>query len=38
MLDEANSLHSNIKLVRQLGTAVSFLDVFVENKNGVLET
>ncbi len=38
MLDEANSLHPNIKLVRQLGTAVSFLDVFVENKNGVLET
>ena len=38
MLDEANNLHANIKLVRQLGTAVSFLDVFVQNKNGVLAT
>jgi hypothetical protein len=38
MLDEANALHPNIKLIRQLGTAASFLDVFVENKNGVLET
>jgi hypothetical protein len=38
MLDEANSLHPNIKIVRQLGTSVSFLDVFIENKNGVLAT
>jgi hypothetical protein len=38
MLDEANSLHPNIKLVRQLGTSVSFLDVFIENNNGVLAT
>jgi hypothetical protein len=38
MLDEANNLHPSIKLVRQLGTAVSFLDVFVENRNGVLAT
>ncbi len=37
-LDEANSLHPNIKLVRQLGTAISFLDVFIENKNGILQT
>jgi hypothetical protein len=38
MLDEANSIHPNIKLVRQIGTSVSFLDVFLENKNGVLAT
>ncbi len=38
MLDEANNLHSNIKLVRQIGTSVSFLDVFIENKNGTLIT
>jgi dsDNA-binding SOS-regulon protein len=38
MLDDANNLHPNIKLVRQLGTSVSFLDVFIENKNGVLTT
>jgi hypothetical protein len=38
MLDEANRLHPNIKLVRQLGTAVSFLDVFIKNKNGILAT
>jgi hypothetical protein len=38
MLDEANDSHPNIKLVRQLGTSVSFLDVFIENKNGVLAT
>jgi hypothetical protein len=38
MLDEANNLHPNIKLVRQFGTNVSFLDVFIENNNGVLAT
>jgi len=38
MLDEANNLHPNIKLVRQIGTSVSFLDLFIENKNGVLTT
>jgi len=38
MLDEANSFHPNIKLVRQIGTSVSFLDVFIENKNGILAT
>ncbi len=38
MLDEANNLHPNIKLVRQLGTTVSFLDVVLQNKNGVLAT
>jgi hypothetical protein len=38
MLDEANSFHPNIKLVRQVGTSVSFLDVCIENKNGILAT
>jgi response regulator of citrate/malate metabolism len=38
MLDEANQFHSNIKLLRQLGTSVSFLDVYIENKNGILAT
>ena len=38
MLDEANNYHSNIKLVRQIGTTVSFLDVLIENKNGILIT
>jgi hypothetical protein len=36
MLDEANSFHPNIKLVRQVGTSASFFDVFIENKNGIL--
>jgi hypothetical protein len=36
MLNEANNSHSNIKLVRQLGPTVSFLDLFVKNQNGVL--
>ena len=38
MLDEANSLHPNIKLVRQIGTTVSFLDLLVQNNDGVLTT
>ena len=38
MLDEANQYHPTIKLVRQIGTSVSFLDVWVENKNGILAT
>ena len=37
-LDEANQSHPNIKLVRQLGTSVSFLDVYIENQNGTLVT
>ncbi len=36
MLSEANNSHPNIKLVRQLGTTVSFLDAFLKNQNGVL--
>ncbi|CAF4160468.1 unnamed protein product [Rotaria sordida] len=38
MLDEANQFHPNIKLVRQIGTSILFLDVYIENKNGTLET
>jgi hypothetical protein len=38
MLDEANDFHPNIKLVRQIGTSVAFLDAFIENKNGILFT
>jgi hypothetical protein len=33
MLNEANNSHPNIKLVRQLGTIVSFLDVLLKNQN-----
>ena len=38
MLDEANNYHPNIKLVRQVGKSVSFLDVFIENANSTLNT
>ncbi|CAF3428682.1 unnamed protein product [Rotaria socialis] len=38
MLDEANNLHPNIKLVRQIGRSVSFLDVLIENRKGTLTT
>ena len=38
MLDEANQFHPNIRLVRQIGKSTSFLDLFVENNNGVLVT
>ncbi|CAF1549784.1 unnamed protein product [Adineta ricciae] len=38
MLDEANHYHPNIKLVRQIGKSLPFLDVFVENKNGIIAT
>jgi len=38
MLNEANNSHPNIKLVRQIGTTVSFLDVLLKNQNGVLAT
>ena len=38
MLDEASNYHPNIKLVRQIGTSVSFLDVYLENRNGILFT
>jgi hypothetical protein len=38
MLEKANQFHPNIKLVRQLGTTVSFLDVNIETKSGKLAT
>jgi hypothetical protein len=38
MLDEANNYHPNIKLVCQIGTSVLFLDVYIENKNGLFVT
>ncbi|CAF1222807.1 unnamed protein product [Rotaria magnacalcarata] len=38
MLDEANNFHPNIKLVRQIGRSVPFLDVLIQNCNGVLKT
>jgi len=38
MLDEADNLHPIIKLVRQIGKSVSFLDLLIENKDGVLAT
>ncbi|CAF1487309.1 unnamed protein product [Adineta ricciae] len=38
MLDLANGLHPNIKLVRQVGSSVSFLDLLIKNKNGILDT
>ncbi|CAM4946256.1 unnamed protein product [Rotaria socialis] len=36
MLDEANNFHPNIKLVRQIGRSVPFLDVLIENRKGTL--
>jgi hypothetical protein len=38
MLNEVNQFHPNIKLVRQVGMSVSFLDVHIENKDGILAT
>jgi len=38
MLDGLNHLHENIKLVHQTGSSVSFLDVLIENKDGILAT
>ncbi|CAF4835940.1 unnamed protein product, partial [Rotaria magnacalcarata] len=38
ILDEADSFHPNIKLVRQIGRSVPFLDLFIENSNGALLT
>ncbi|CAF4029182.1 unnamed protein product, partial [Rotaria magnacalcarata] len=38
MLDQANNFHPNIKLVRQIGRSIPFLDVFIENSNGTLKT
>ncbi len=38
MLDEVNNFHPNIRLVRQINTTVSFLDLLIENKDGGLVT
>ena len=38
MLDEANHRHPNIKLIREIGKKVPFLDVQIENQNGTLKT
>lgn len=38
MLDEANGRHPNIKLTRQIGTSLPFLDLQLENQNGILAT
>ena len=38
MLDKANNIHPNIKLVRQIITSVTFLDVLIKNENGQLST
>ena len=38
MLDQANNFHPNIKLVRQIGRSIPFLDVFIENSNGTMKT
>ncbi len=38
LLNVANNLHPNIKLVRQIGTGVPFLDLLIENKNDLLAT
>jgi hypothetical protein len=38
MLDDANERHSSIKLVRQIGKTLPFLDVLVTNDSGILTT
>jgi len=37
-LNNLNQAHPNIKLVYEIGTSVSFLDVFIQNNNGILLT
>ena len=37
-VDKANQFHPNIKSIPQIGKSISFLDVFIENNNGVLTT
>jgi hypothetical protein len=37
-LDEAHDYHPNIKLTRQIGKTVPFLDVLISNNNGILST
>lgn len=38
MLDAVNKQHTNIKLVRQIGQTLPFLDVLVKNDKGILTT
>ena len=38
MLEDANNLHSNIKLTYEVGNCVSFLDVEIKNQHGNLNT
>lgn len=38
MLDKANNLHPNIKLVRQIGKNLPFLDLFIQNNNRIITT
>ena len=38
MLEEANHYHTNIKLSRDIGKCVNFLDVSITNTNGILST
>jgi hypothetical protein len=38
LLDQVNAYHPNIKLTRQIGTNVPFLDTLVSNNNGILST
>ena len=38
MLDQAHHYHPNIKLTRQIGKSVPFLDVSVSNNDGLLST
>jgi len=38
ILKQANNFHPNIKLQGEIGKRVNFLDVSIENKNGILST
>ena len=38
MLANAQRFHRNIKLISELGLSVTFLDLRIENKNGILVT
>jgi hypothetical protein len=38
MLNEAKNFHLNIKLTHQIDTSLPFLDVFIDNKSGILTT
>ncbi|CAF1231422.1 unnamed protein product, partial [Rotaria magnacalcarata] len=38
MIKKANDFHPNIKLEANIGSCVSFLDLLINNKNGILST